>query len=155
MKKDIFIDNNIASRFGNPMDKEYKKLVEWLVKKHENEEDNAYLAVSPKLIAEYNRSNIHPKSQTAIPILVTKLQRDGRLNFISNQDIKTFKAAFFTKKVVKKLLSNEEDREHIPVVLLSDRKIALTIDENFSKDLMNFAGFEAIVSSRPEEINYD
>ena len=155
MKKDIFIDNNIASRFGNPMDKEYKKLVQWLVKKHENEEDDAYLVVSQKLIGEYDRSNINPSSQTAIPILVTKLLRDGRLNQISNQDIKTFKAAFFTKKVVKKLLSNNEDREHIPIILLSDRKMALAIDINFRRDLMNFPGFKVIVSSRPEEINYE
>lgn len=30
MKKDIFIDNNIASKFSNPLDPEYKKLIKWL-----------------------------------------------------------------------------------------------------------------------------
>ena len=31
MKKDIFIDNNIASKFSNPQDKEYIKLTQWLL----------------------------------------------------------------------------------------------------------------------------
>ena len=31
MKHDIFIDNNIASRFSRPADPEYKKLIEWLM----------------------------------------------------------------------------------------------------------------------------
>jgi hypothetical protein len=156
MKKDIFIDNNIASRFGNPMDEEYKKLVRWLLKNdEENKEECGFLAVSHKLIGEYNRSNIHPNSLTAIPILVTKLQREGRLTFIDNQAIKDFKKEFFTNKVEKKLLSNEEDREHIPLVLLSDRKFALTIDDNFTKDLKKFPGFEVTVSSRPEKIPFE
>jgi hypothetical protein len=110
MRKDIFIDNNIASRFGNPADEEYKKLVCWLAKNGEVKEDNAFLTVSQKLIGEYNRSNIHPKSLNAIPILVTKLQREGRLNFIDNQTIKDFKKEYFTKKVERNLLSNKEDK---------------------------------------------
>jgi len=32
MKKDIFIDNNIAKNFTNPLDGEYKKLVQWLMR---------------------------------------------------------------------------------------------------------------------------
>ena len=31
MKKDIFIDNNIASKFSNPQDPEYIKLTQWLM----------------------------------------------------------------------------------------------------------------------------
>ena len=31
MKKDIFIDTNVASKFSNPQDKEYIKLTQWLI----------------------------------------------------------------------------------------------------------------------------
>ena len=31
--KDIFIDNNVASRFKNPADEEYKKLLNWITEK--------------------------------------------------------------------------------------------------------------------------
>lgn len=49
MKKDIFIDNNIACRFANPMDPEMKKLINWIMKNEEGSEDNAILVVSDKL----------------------------------------------------------------------------------------------------------
>jgi hypothetical protein len=39
--------------------------------------------------------------------------------------------------------------------LLSDRKFALTIDDNFTKDLKGFSGFDTTVSSRPEGIPYE
>jgi hypothetical protein len=158
MRKDIFIDTNIASRFSNPMDKEYKKLVQWLMKNDisaPNFEEDAWLVLSKKLEHEYNRSNQHPNSLTAIPMIIFKLQREERINFISNSQIKDFKASHFSKKVERKLLSNKEDREHIPVVLLSDRKFVLTIDDNFTKDLKDFSGFEVTISNRPEEIPYE
>ena len=155
--KDIFIDTNIASRFSNPMDTEYKKLVGWLMKndlENPDLENDAWLVLSKKLEMEYNRSNLYPKSMTAIPMIIFKLQREGRLNYISNQQIKDFKATYFTKKVERKLTSNEEDREHIPVVLLSNRKMALSIDDKFLTDLVNFAGFQVVAAKRPEELNY-
>ena len=48
MKKDIFIDNNIACRFANPMDPEMKKLIDWLMKNVEGSDKNAIMVVSPK-----------------------------------------------------------------------------------------------------------
>ena len=36
--KDIFIDNNIAKNFGNPMDEEYQKLIRWLQKFDEDKD---------------------------------------------------------------------------------------------------------------------
>jgi hypothetical protein len=153
--KDIFIDNNIASRFANPMDKEYKKLLEWLLFYNENApNDNAFLAVSHKLIAEYNRSNFNASSPTSIPLIINILTQQGRLNHITNQAIKDFQKRYFTPKVKRKLQSNSEDREHIPVVLLSERKMALSIDDEFIKDLNKFAGFEVTTAKRPEELDY-
>ena len=157
MKKDIFIDTNIAKNFNYPMDIEYKRLVKWLMKNDLEKpdlENDAWLVISKKLEVEYNRSNLHPKSSTAMPLIIFKLQREERLNYISNQQIKDFKDLHFTKKVESKLLSNKEDREHIPVVLLSDRRMVLSIDDNFLEDILKFPKFTVVAAKRPEKLNY-
>lgn len=154
MKKDIFIDTNIVSRFTNPMDKEYITLIKWLRSFNENETENAYLVVSQKLLSEYNRSNTNVYNGTCISIIVDQLKREGRLITISNNQIKEFHRQYFTKKVEKSLRCNEEDRNHIPVVLLSERKYALAIDDAFVNDLRNFPGFTARVEKRPEDLPY-
>lgn len=158
MKRDIFIDNNIASKFSNPADPEYKELIRWLMDNHEiekgKEDDRAYLVVSQKLMVEYIRSCRDASGKTSIPMIINQLTRDGRLERISNQQIKDFKDQYFTKAVEKKLRSNNEDRDHIPAVLLSERKYALTYDDNLTYDLKTFSGFAVIVSKRPEDIPY-
>ena len=158
MKRDIFIDNNIASRFSNPADPEYRRLTEWLMNNHDieegNEDDRAFLVVSKKLLAEYFRSCRNDFGKTSIPMIVDKLTKEGRLVNITNQMIKDFKDTHFTNAVVRKLRSNNEDRDHIPVVLLSERKFALTYDTNFTYDLEHFPGFTVIVKNRPEDIDY-
>mgnify|MGYP006956024085 CR=1 FL=1 len=53
MRKDIFIDNNIACRFANPMDPEMKRLIAWIMEYEEGSSDNAVLMVSDKLLREY------------------------------------------------------------------------------------------------------
>jgi len=74
---------------------------------------------------------------------------------ISNSEIKNFQNKYYKKTIVKNFRSNSEDREHIPVVLLSDRKYALSYDTNFIHDLETFPGFNVLVKKRPEEIPYD
>jgi hypothetical protein len=158
MKKDIFIDNNIASRFKNPADPEYIKLRDWLVlyrEIKEGEEDtNAHLVVSNKLLNEYSRSNQNIKDGQNIIAIIGLLQKKGRLIFVKNQAIKDFQQEHFTKKIESKLSCNQEDRDHIPVVLLSDRKYALSIDDAFVNDLLNFPKFQALACKRPEEMPY-
>ena len=158
MKKDIFIDNNIASRFKNPADPEYIKLRDWLVlfrEINEGEEDtNAHLVVSQKLLGEYNRSNYNNKEGQNITAIISRLQKQGRLIFVKNQEIKDFQQEHFTKKTERKLSCNQEDREHIPVVLLSHRKYALSIDDAFVNDLLSFPKFQALACKRPEEMPY-
>jgi hypothetical protein len=83
------------------------------------------------------------------------LTRQGRLNEISNEQIRDFQQEHFTNKVKRKLMSNSEDREHIPVVLLSDRKYALTFDENLTADLQKIPSFKATVGKKPSDIPYD
>ena len=155
-KKDIFIDNNIAKNFTNPLDPEYKKLIKWLITFDEKRgANNAYLVVSNKLLAEYHRTSGLSYSLTNITIIIGKLQKEGRLIKISNQAIKEFKRKHFSKKVKRKLTCNQEDRDHIPVVLLSDRKYALSLDIKFLYDLENFPGFIVTVARRPQNLPYD
>ena len=70
-------------------------------------------------------------------------------------DIKEFKRRHFTRAVVRRLTCNKEDRDHIPVVLLSHRKYALSIDDDFVNDFRSFPGFTVLAARRPEQIPYD
>ncbi len=104
MKKDIFIDNNVASKFTNPKDKEYLKLTQWLMfydqSNVENKDQHAHLVVSKKLLVEYRRSALNAKSDTSIPSIVDKLLREDRLIFVSNQQIKDFQNVHYSKVVL-------------------------------------------------------
>lgn len=156
MRKDIFIDNNITKNFANPLDLEYKKLIKWLITFNANTPTkNAYLMVSNKLIAEYQRTTGLAHSTTNIIVIINQMTREGRLVKISNQEIKTFQKKYFKKKVQGKLTCNKEDWEHIPVVLLSERKYALSLDDGFINDLVNFPGFVVLAAKRPENLPYN
>ncbi len=155
MVKDIFIDNNVAKNFANPLDPEYKKLIQWLMKFEAADPNNAHLVISKKLLIEYISSAGAANSETNITVIIDKLTREGRLIKISNQDIKGFKQTYLTPRVVRKLTCNSKDRDHIPVVLLSFRKFALTIDHKFRDDLENFPGFMVRVASRPQDLPYE
>jgi hypothetical protein len=153
--KDLFIDTNIASRFTNPLDPEYKRLINWLLTFDEhNSDNNAYLVVSKKLLGEYYASAQNANTNTSIPVIIDTLVRQGRRILITNEQIKAFQKEYYTKKNEKKLRSNNEDREHIPVVLLSDRKYALAIDHDFIYDLTHFPGFTVRAEKKPEELPY-
>lgn len=155
MMKDLFIDTNIASRFTNPLDPEYKKLINWLLTFDEhNPDNNAYLVVSKKLLGEYYASAQNANTSTSIPVIIDTLVRQGRRILITNEQIKAFQKEYYTKKNEKKLRSNNEDREHISVVLLSDRKYALAIDDDFIYDLTHFPGFTVRAEKRPEALPY-
>ena len=155
MKKDIFIDNNIASRyFSNPVDAEHSKLVDWLRTFNEDEETDAYLLISPYLMREYHESNRNATSTTNIVQIIGDLTKQERLVNFTKKEIEAFQSQHYSKKVMKRLLSNNKDRNHIPVVLLSDRKMALSEDDNFLHDLYEFSGFEPVTAKRPENLDY-
>lgn len=153
--KDIFIDNNVAKNFAKPLDPEYKRLIRWLLKFDADLKDSAHLAVSKKLIAEYKRTSGNAYSGTNIAVIIDKLTQQGRLLMITNQQIKDFKREYFKKRVIRRLTCNREDRDHIPVVLLSHRKYALSLDDDFTRDLINFPGFTVWVEKRPRDLPYD
>ena len=105
MKKDLFIDNNIACKFSNPQDKEYIKLTKWLLDfdpsnpEHVNNKDNyAHLVVSKKILVEYSRSAQGALSDTSMPMIIDQLQKDGRRTIIKSQETKDFKGEEITLK---------------------------------------------------------
>jgi hypothetical protein len=159
--KDIFIDNNIAKNFGNPMDEEYKKLINWLKnfdeEKDPNRENCAFLVLSQKLYKEYIDSTRDSAEMDGIQGIVNLLTEQDRINRISSKQIKEFQDDYFTKKLDKDLGLNRlgKDRDHIPAVLLSQRKFAIAIDKKFRYALLNFPKFKATVKSRPEELDYE
>ncbi len=210
MRKDIFIDNCIAINFlANPLDPEYKKLIEWLkMYDSENKDKNAYLMVSDNLIKEYTATAGSSASKNNICNIIPEMQKKGRLVRIKKEQIKEFNRVYFTKGIEKRhkgnetsnkqirefeckhlteaankkltckvkirkkqireikheyvregierrLECNEEDWDHIPMVLLSERKYALSLDENFIKDLHKFSGFVVVAAKKPQDIPYD
>lgn len=155
MLKDIFIDNNIAKNFANPLDPGYKELVNWLTTFNKNNKaDNAYLVVSRLLISEYMRTCCNSSSNTSIPVIISKLTIENRLINISNKDIKAFKRKNFKKNICNNFTCNASDRDLIPVVLLSYRRYCLSLDGNFINDLRNFPGFIVKVAKKPQDLPY-
>jgi len=157
LKKDIFIDNNIAKNFCNPIDPEYKQLIKWLRKFNADSEiNNAYLVVSNKLLMEYIATSGNSPSSNSIVAIIDDLTKQGRLIKISNNQIKDFQQKYFTRKLKRQLaeIRIKKDEDHVPVVLLSDRKYVLTLDENFTKVLVSFPGFTVTVGKKPTDIPY-
>ena len=155
MKKDIFIDNSIASKhFSNPIDDEFKKLIDWILSYNKDEENDAFLVITPFLLKEYNESNRNANSKTNITRIIDDLTKQDRLIRFSKKEIEAFKQDNFSKKTLKSLKTSEtKDINHIPAVLMSDRKMALTEDNNFFDDLNSFKN--VIVKKRPEELEYE
>jgi hypothetical protein len=151
--KDIFIDNDFATRLSNPIEKEYTELIKWLLNSND-----AYLVIDQKLLKEYADtcgSCNYGSNLTNIWIIVSRLQANGRWNRINKKCIESFKSKYFTSSVRKILKSNYNDREwHIPSVFLSDRHLVLSLDNNFKTDLSIFPKFSAISSDTPSNIPY-
>ena len=146
--KDIFIDNNIASRFAAPADPEYKSLIKWLISFDKSilKEKNAHLVLSLKIQKEYLESSSLAKSKTSIAAVVNKLTKQGRINFFTNTEIKEFQNTHFTNKIKKRFKNqfrNERNRDldHLPIILMSDRKKALIIDAEFRNLVNEFPRF--------------
>ncbi|GAB4041496.1 hypothetical protein [Spirosoma jeollabukense] len=144
--KDLFVDNNIAKNFKNPIDPEYKKLIEWLY-------ETGSLVITQKLFKEYHDSNRGNYGQSILSI-ISRLTKDERLVNITNAQLDELK---FSKTTEKKCLRLKKDYWHLKAILLSNRKIAVIIDKAFRDAVNNHPKFEGVQSSavaRPEEIDY-
>lgn len=161
--KDILIDNNVAKNFAAPLDQHYKNFIKWIINyDYERVKENpglkknyAHLVVNQKLLNEYLRTSGLCARSSSIPVIISKLTQQGRLIKISKKETEDFKKTYFTKTIERKLLSNIEDHIHIVTVLLSNRKMCVTYDDNLIFDLKNFPKFKAKVNKRPELLNYD
>src|SRR5947207_13567361 len=122
MPKDIFIDNNVAKNFCNPVDQHYKVLVKWLFQ-------TGCLVVSNRLISEYGRACGGSGSETSIFAIIDAQSRDGRLVRFRNAQLR---ALVFTRAQLRRLRSNRADHTYLKLVILSDRKLALTYDANLA-----------------------
>ena len=148
--KDIFIDNNIALKLSPPLDEEYKELVAWLF-------EEGALVVSQKLLVEYNQGLIHlsnAKRNESVLGIIGRLTQEGRLNKINNQQISAF---IIPKKIENRLLSNKKDRDHLKTIILSFRKLAITSDNNFLRDINNYPKVNKVspeAAYSPSRINY-
>lgn len=155
MRKDIFIDNNVTKHFKNPMTLEYSDLYNWLITNvKEDPKRNAFIVITQKLLNEYNRSNQNAYLAPNIIYIIDLLQKQGRWNHIKNNEIKAFRDKNYTNKNLKKILSTN-DLDHIPAILISDRKMALSEDVNLLHDIKNFPGFHEVCGEdSPEKIPY-
>lgn len=154
--KDLFIDNNRAMLFAKPPNDHYRKLIDWLKKNDDNDSNNnAYLVVSNDLIREYGRTGSSCSSKTCIWVLIDILTREKRLNKITKDQVDDFKSKNYTKTIQKCLICNFEDRELIPVVLLSERRYALIYDIKFTRDLKLFTQFIVKIEKEPQDLQYD
>lgn len=86
-----------------------------------------------------------------LPVIVDQLTRTGRLKWYSKKDLKLFP---IKERVVKRLLSNQGDHDYIKIVMMSDRKLALTGDNNLRRDINNFPGYQARAYGHPADVNY-
>lgn len=143
--KDIFIDTDVTGKFTNPVSPAYKNLYRWLFDCNE-----AYLVVSNKILGEYGRSFRHCISGTNFAVIIDKITRDKRFNKFTNREIRDFRSR--NSRNFRGLHSNDPD--HLAVVLMSDRKYALTLDDNFVYDLENFPGFTVLVKKSPKDLPY-
>jgi hypothetical protein len=145
VSKDILVDNSIAKNFCNPLDPHYKRFIEWLFTEGE-------LVVTQRLIVEYHGSTAASASATNIVAIIGKLLSDGRLRKVTKQELTTFR---ISNRVAKKLRSNENDWDYVKAVMLSVRKFALSLDNNFVTDVNTFPGYTARAEYRPQDLPYD
>jgi uncharacterized membrane protein len=93
-------------------------------------------------------------SKVIILGIIGILTQQGRLNKISNEQLNNYS---FPKHIENKLLSNKKDRDHLKTILLSYRKLAITLDDKFRRDISNYPKVDKIkptAGSSPDEVNY-
>jgi hypothetical protein len=147
--KDIFIDVQIANRFSRPPNDEYKNLIRWLL-----ECEDAYLVVSDKLKNKYwSGGQCLSSSPTSICHIYDILESEHRLNIKSSKEIKLFQEKYYKDKSIN-LKCNKEDKDHLPIIILSNRQYAIIEDNAFAKVVSQFPKFKGRVSVQPGTYDY-
>ena len=141
---DLFVDADRSGKFCRPVDPAYQDLIEWLL-------SDGYLVVCQSLIVEYHRAVQGSSLPTTLIVLLDKLKRQGRLRHFDKKTLDDFR---IRTHVERGLRSNREDRDHLKVVLLSDRRLGISGDVNFCHDANNYPGFTATVDRHPSQVPY-
>lgn len=157
--KDIFIDASIAIKFAKPPNEDYLKLIRWLQFEDKTEpQNNAFLLVSKLIVNEYFGSCKNYNEGTSITAIYDKMQKSKRVNRKERSEIESFIKKHFTPKIWKSLRCKRRDTndpKHIALILLSDRKMALTDDTDLLYDLLNFPKFKKIIKVERNPANLD
>ena len=141
---DLFVDNDRSAHFSRPVDPAYKQLIRWL-------RSDGYLVVCQSLIREYHDAVRGSTAPTTLPTLVNHLLSCGRLKRFGKRELEGFR---ISKHVARKLQSGMKDRDHLKIILLSDRKLGISGDGKFRRDLNGYPGYSAIVRRHPSEVPY-
>ena len=138
--KDIVIDTNVMRLYASAKDKTFKVFFRWL-------RFEGTLTMSRKLLTEYGRSNQN------ILILVNELQRKGRYNLISNDDLQSYDGDRHFNYTC-----NYKDKLHARLVFLSKRKRLISFDIRLSNDVNSYKRIEGIkpcACNNPRECCYE
>ena len=135
----IVIDNDVMCLFSTEDMKlangdAYRLLFEWL-------RVEGILVVSKKMMTEYQDSF---RGSPNLSGLIGLLIKEDRFMEISNADIKKVR---FTKTEQKRFQSNQKDRPHIALVIVSPRKKMLSKDVKLCSDIN---GLRKINKIKPE-----
>lgn len=142
---DLFVDSDRSGKFCRPVDPAYKKLIAWL-------KSDGHLVVCQSLIREYHDAVRGSTAPTTLVALVDHLQRHGRLKRFGKRALKAFR---IKKHIERGLRSEMKDRDHLKIVLLSDRKLGISGDVEFCRDVNSYPGYAAVVRRHPSEVQFD
>ncbi|MGC4034900.1 MAG: hypothetical protein QM764_02990 [Chitinophagaceae bacterium] len=155
--KDLFIDANIANKFADPPDEDYKNLTDWLWNFNPNNlPDNARLVVCQKLINDYFDGNRHCAKPSSIVVLYDKMLREGRIDKIKKDQIEQFQAKYFNWKSIRCKTAGSSDPCLIPLIFLSVRKLGLSEDIDLIYDIQNLPKWKnkATIKDHPSQLTY-
>ena len=141
---DLFVDADRSGHFSRPVDPAYRKLIDWL-------RSDGHLVVCQSLLREYHDAVRGSSVPTTLVALVEHLQRLGRLKHFGKGAIEAFR---IKKRISRGLRSQQKDRDHMKIVLLSDRKLGISGDIDFCHDVNNYPGYSANVRRHPSEVPY-
>jgi len=127
MTSDIVVDADFMVLLNRPPDPAHAAFFRWL-------SDRAVLALSQKLLGEYMGSG-----SDLVARLIDRLVSSGRVNRISSDSLKDFKADRHYKYTC-----NGKDRWHARLVFLSDRKKLLTGDAKLASDVSQFRTIDGV-----------
>lgn len=142
--KDIVLDSMIALSLCTPIKPGYNELAVWL-------RDEGVIRYCNYLLNEYSRCCATSPSTTSIIYLIELQNRKGISGKISNDQIKALR---FSPKQLRGMKSHKKDHPILKTVLLSNRKVLISQEENLIYDLVNYPGVNCVCGTEIDQIDY-